>query len=125
MISIILRIEALNTLHEVVPLCTHFTAESTEAMRIKCLAQGHKILMPGFASYQYLSENSAVLDISLASTLMSLTCNHSIIENFHILSPGNNDFDHKVKDAFYIKTQKPLLNKHLHQHSASFILSVF
>ena len=24
---------------------THFTAESTEAMRIKCLAQGHNILM--------------------------------------------------------------------------------
>ena len=28
---------------------THFAAESTEAMRIKCLDQGHNILMlPGF-----------------------------------------------------------------------------
>ena len=26
---------------------THYSAESTEAMRIKCLAQGHSILMPG------------------------------------------------------------------------------
>ena len=40
---------ALNTLHEVVPAGTHFTAESTEAMRIKCLAQRHNIVMPGFA----------------------------------------------------------------------------
>ena len=39
---------ALNTLHKVVPPDTHFTAESTEAMQIKCLAQGHNILMPGF-----------------------------------------------------------------------------
>ena len=27
---------------------THFTGESTEAMQIKCLAQGHNILMVGF-----------------------------------------------------------------------------
>ena len=27
---------------------THLTAESTEAMRIKCLAQGHNVLLPGF-----------------------------------------------------------------------------
>ena len=35
---------ALNTPHEVVQPGTHFTAESTEAMQIKCLAQGHNIL---------------------------------------------------------------------------------
>ena len=39
---------ALNSLHEVVPPGSHFTAESTEAMRIKCPAQGHNILMLGF-----------------------------------------------------------------------------
>ena len=48
------------------------------------------------------------------------TCNHSTIENFHILSHGSNDFDIKVKEVLYIKKQKPLLNKHLHQHGASF-----
>ena len=52
-------------------------------------------------------------------------CNRSTIENFHILSHGNNDFDNKVKEALYMKKQKPLLNKHLHQHGASFLLNVF
>ena len=37
----------LNTLNEVVPTGTHFTAELTMATRIKCLALGHNILMPG------------------------------------------------------------------------------
>ena len=35
------------------------------------------------------------------------------------------DFDDKVKEALYIKKQKPLLNKHLHQCGASFLLNVF
>ena len=52
-------------------------------------------------------------------------CNHSTIENFHILSHGSNDFDNKVKEALCIKRQKPLLNKHLHQHGASFLFNVF
>ena len=52
-------------------------------------------------------------------------CSHSTIENFHILSHGSNDFDDKVEDALYIKKQKPLLNKHLRQHGASFLLNVF
>ena len=40
---------ALNTLHEGVPPGNNFTAESTEAMRLKCLAQRHNMLMlPGF-----------------------------------------------------------------------------
>ena len=33
----------------VFPPGTHLSAESTEAMRIKCLAQGHnKLMQPGF-----------------------------------------------------------------------------
>ena len=40
--------------------------------------------------------------------------------NFNILSHGSNDFDNKVKEALCIKKQKPLLNKHLYQHGASF-----
>ena len=43
------KLKALNTLHEVVHTWySFFTAESTEAMQIKCLAQGHNILMSGF-----------------------------------------------------------------------------
>ena len=30
-------------------------------------------------------------------------CNHTTIENFHILSHGSNDLDNKVKEAMYIK----------------------
>ena len=51
------KLIALNTCHEVVPPGTHFTAESTEAMRIKCLAQGHNILMPGFEPPTSVSSN--------------------------------------------------------------------
>ena len=47
-------------------------------------------------------------------------CNHSTIENFHILPHGNEDIDNRVKEALCIKKQKHPLNKHLHQHSASF-----
>ena len=42
------------------------------------------------------------------------TCNHSTIVNFHILSHGSNDFDYEVKEALCIRTQIPLLKKHLH-----------
>ena len=36
---------------------THFTAESTEAIRIKCLAQGHNILMPRFDTSTSISRS--------------------------------------------------------------------
>ena len=35
----------------------HFTPESTEAMRIKCLAQGHSILIPGLVSSTSVSRD--------------------------------------------------------------------
>ena len=70
---------------------------------------------------EHFSEYSAIVEhISSCST-----CNHSTIENFHILSNGINDFDNEVKEDLYIKKHKPLLNKHLHQHGASLLLNVF
>ena len=39
------------------PPGTHFTVESTGAMRIKCLAQGHNMLMPGFEPPTSVSRN--------------------------------------------------------------------
>ena len=36
-------------------------------------------------------------------------CNHSAIENSHILSHGSNDFDNKFEEALYMKNQTPLL----------------
>ena len=70
-----------------------------------------------------LSGNSAIF---LHAMLQSCNaCNYSAIKICDILSHGSNDFDNKVKEALYIKKQKPLLNKHLHQHGASFSLNVF
>ena len=44
---------------------------------------------------EHLSGNSAILQhISSCNA-----CNHSTIENFHILSHGSIDFDSKVKEA--------------------------
>ena len=51
------KLIALNYIHGVVPSDTHFTAKSTEAMRIKCLAQGHKMQMPGFEPSTSASRN--------------------------------------------------------------------
>ena len=52
-------------------------------------------------------------------------CSHSTIESFQIVSHGNNDFDNKIIEALHIKKQKHLLDKHLQQHGASFLLNVF
>ena len=65
---------------------------------------------------EHFSGNSAIF-YHISSCNAS---NHSTIENFHILSHGNNDFDNKVKVVLYIKKKKPLLNKHLHQQGVSF-----
>ena len=63
---------------------------------------------------EHFSGNSAIVEhISSCNT-----CNHATIDNFNILSHSNNDFDDGVKEALYIKRQKPFLNKHLHQHGA-------
>ena len=55
------KLIAMNTLHEVVPPGTHFATESTEAMQIKCLAQGHNVLMPGFEPSTYASRNRYIV----------------------------------------------------------------
>ena len=44
---------------------THFTTELTEAMWIKCLAQGHSILMkPGFEPLITVSRNRHLIDLT-------------------------------------------------------------
>ena len=51
---------------------------------------------------EHLSGNSAIF----GHMPSCITCNSTVV-NFHIMSHGNNDFDNKVKDALYIKKQKP------------------
>ena len=51
------KLITLNILHEVVPTWYSFTTDSTEAMRIKCLAQGNNILLPRFEPSTSVSRN--------------------------------------------------------------------
>ena len=70
---------------------------------------------------EHLSGNLAIYEhISSCNA-----CNHSAIDNFHILSHVSNDIDNEAKEDLYIKKQKPHLYKHLHQHGAQFLPKVF
>ena len=45
---------------------THFTAESTESLRIKCLAQGHNILIqPVFEPWVAVSRNRHITNMTI------------------------------------------------------------
>ena len=46
---------------------THFTAESTEAMRMKCLAQGNNILLPGFEPSTSVSKTDILANRPICS----------------------------------------------------------
>ena len=47
------------------------------------------------------------------------------INNFSILDRGNNDFEVSIKEALYIKSTKPDLNKQLFNNGSTFILNIF
>ena len=64
----------LNTLHDVVPTWNHFTAESTEAMRIKSLAQGGNILMLGIEQSTLVSK----IDILTTTPIHDYLYIHSV-----------------------------------------------
>ena len=51
------KLIALNTFHDVVNTWYSFYRCSTEALQIKCLAQGHSILLPGFEPSTSSSRN--------------------------------------------------------------------
>ena len=56
------------------PHGTHFTAESTEAMRIKCLAQGNNILLPGFEPSTSVSKTDILANRPIFSRLCMNFC---------------------------------------------------
>ena len=51
------------------PPGTHFSAESTEAMRIKCLAQGNNILLLGFEPSTSVSKTDILANRPICSFL--------------------------------------------------------
>ena len=60
----------LNTLHEVVQPGTYFTAESTEAMRIKSLAHGENILMLGIEPSTFASKIDILTTTPIVHNIM-------------------------------------------------------
>ena len=64
----------LNTLHEVSPPGTHFTAKSTEAMRIKSLAQGENILMLGIEPSTFVSKVDILTTTPNVHNVHMFTC---------------------------------------------------
>ena len=58
------------------------------------------------------------------------TCNacqqsYSCANNFSILDKGKNDFEITIKEALYIKSNRPRLNKQLSTNGISFLLNLF
>ena len=46
-------------------------------------------------------------------------------KSFVAMDSGKTDFDITIKEALYIRSHKPLLNKQLHSQGSSFILNIF
>ena len=58
------------------PRSTHFKCESTDAMRIKCLAQGHNIQMPGFEPSTFVSRTDILTTYPICSNT-SIAAKHT------------------------------------------------
>ena len=46
-------------------------------------------------------------------------------ESIAIIDSGQTDFDITIKEALYIKSHRPWLNKQLHSQGSSFVLNLF
>ena len=103
----------------------HWSYKQMSFIYLKVLVIRTKDILIKQEDIWQLGLGSIFLEILPFLNMYLPACNHSTIENPHILSHGSNDFDNKVKEAVYIKQGRPLLNKHLHQHGASFLLNVF
>ena len=65
------------------PPGTHFTAESTEAMRIKSLAQGENILMLRFEPTTFVSQIDILTTTPIVHTKnISFLCENNLLLNF-------------------------------------------
>ena len=47
------------------------------------------------------------------------------IDLFKILDSGRNDVETAIKEALYIKSHKPMLNRQLYTQGSSYILNIF
>ena len=70
---------------------------------------------------EHLTGNSAVHDLISQCQLGR----HGTIDNFKVLDCGCHDLDIKIKEALYIKSNKPKLNNQIFQKGSSFLLNVF
>ena len=47
------------------------------------------------------------------------------VDLFKILDSGRNDVETTIKEALYIKSHKPMLNRQLYTQGSSFVLNIF
>ena len=89
------------------PPGTHFTAESTEAMQIKCLAQGHDILMPEFAPSASVSRNRH--SNHMTNMLPILILSHALLISYleyDIFVSSVNNVDFRVDEILHMTFMK-------------------
>jgi hypothetical protein len=70
---------------------------------------------------EHVKGNSAIFD-HVGSCQHCKNCN---IGNFSILSSGRSDYEIKIKEALYIKYEKPSLNNNILHNGSQFLLHVF
>jgi len=75
----------------------------------------------GIRRKEHLTGNSPIFDHIRNCN----DCNNSVNNNFVILDSARNDFQLKIKEALYIKYNKPSLNTHLFQNGSQFSLNIF
>ena len=87
------------------PPGTHFTAESTEAMRIKSLAQGENILMLGIEPSTFVSK----IDILTTTPIVQIApkCVHQDIANLLNEVSETGTYPQELKHELIIPIQKP------------------
>ena len=87
---------------------THCTAESTEAMQIKHLAQGHNIQMPGFKPLTSVSRNRHSNHMTNILTILLSNYNNNDTNNKNNNSDDNNNNknDKQPINKDYFKSDK-------------------
>ena len=82
------------------PPGTHFTAESTEAMRIKCLAQGNNILLLGFEPSTSVSKTDILANRPICYRLSTHDIGAELI--MHSFTVNCDNFSNEEKVAVVV-----------------------
>ena len=114
------------------PPGTHLTAESTEAMRIKCLAQGNNILLPGFEPSTPVSNTDILTNRPICSyteiylyteiyyppLLLSSSARHEWLKDVHTSIPDQ-QAEMSIQKTERTDSARFKFKPRLHQHVVS------